>query len=215
MTGLILKDLMMMKKNALYLALVVLFFAGVYGTMSSEYFVSFFFSVMVVSILISTMSYDEFYHWDRYAAILPLSRQQIVGAKYLTALIFFAAGGLYTIAIDMVSLLLRGGSLSGESFLVEALGPLVGMIGAAVTLPCYYRFGAQRSRIAMLAFYGIPSLLLVAVLKLAPELLEGGGGGAHLTFTPAGILTVCAVVTAAALAASFLLSVRILEKKEL
>lgn len=213
MTGLILKDLMMMKKNALYIALVVLFFAGLYGSMGSEYFISFFFSVMVVSILISTMSYDEFYHWDRYAAILPLSRQQIVGAKYLTALIFFAAGGLYTIAIDMVSLLLRGGSLSGESFLVEAMGPLVGMIGAAVTLPCYYRFGAQRSRILMLAFYGIPSLLLVLVAKMAPELLEGGGRGVHVS--PAGILAVCAVVTAAALALSFLLSVRILEKKEL
>ena len=213
MTGLILKDLMMMKKNALYIALVVLFFAGLYGSMGSEYFVSFFFSVMVVSILISTMSYDEFYHWDRYAAILPLSRQQIVGAKYLAALIFFAMGGLYTIAIDMVSLLLRGGSLSGESFLVEAMGPLVGMIGAAVTLPCYYRFGVQRSRILMLAFYGIPSLLLVLVAKMAPELLEGGGGGVHVS--PAGILAVCAVVTAAALALSFLLSVRILEKKEL
>lgn len=212
MTGLVLKDFMLMKKNALYIAVVMLFFAGIYGSMGGDSFVSFFVSVMVVSILISTMSYDEFYHWERYAAVLPLSRRQIVGAKYLTALLFFAIGGLYTMAIDGASLLLRGGSLSGEALLVMVLAPLTGMVGAAVTLPFYYRFGAQRSRTAMLVFYGVPSLLLVVVARFAPGLLKGG---LEVSLTPGRLLAGCALFTAAALGISFLLSVRILEKKEI
>ncbi len=211
MTGLVLKDFMLMKKNALYIAVVMLFFAGIYGSMGGDSFVSFFVSVMVVSILISTMSYDEFYHWERYAAVLPLSRRQIVGAKYLTALLFFAIGGLYTMAIDGASLLLRGGSLSGEALLVMVLAPLTGMVGAAGTLPFYYRFGA-RSRTAMLVFYGVPSLLLVVVARFAPGLLKGG---LEVSLTLGGFLAGCALFTAVALGLSFLLSVRILEKKEI
>lgn len=212
MTGLVLKDFMLMKKNALYIAVVILFFAGIYGSMGGDSFVSFFVSVMVVSILISTMSYDEFYHWDRYAAILPLSRRRIVGAKYLTALLLFGMGGLISLGISVAVQLFQGRGFFMDDLALVAIGPLVGMLGAAVILPCYYRFGAQKSRFVMLAFYGIPSILLVLALKFAPESLNNVP---EIEITPAGIALAGAALTAAAMAVSFLVSVRILERKEL
>ena len=212
MTGLVLKDFMLMKKNALYIAVVMLFFAGIYGSMGSDSFVSFFVSVMVVSILISTMSYDEFYHWDRYVATLPLTRRQIVGAKYLSAMLFFAAGAGASLMVGLTVPTLHGSFLTLEDACVIALAPMMGLVGAAVVIPCYYRFGAQQSRMVMLVLYGIPSLVLVVVMRFAPQLLEG-----VMVIWPgmAQLLVGVVGVTAVVMVLSFFLSVRILERKEL
>ena len=99
-----------------------------------------------------------------------------------------------------------------DDLALVAIGPLVGMLGAAVILPCYYRFGAQKSRFVMLAFYGIPSILLVLALKFAPESLNNVP---EIEITPAGIALAGVALTAAAMVVSFLVSVRILERKEL
>ena len=145
-------------------------------------------------------------------AYLPLSRRRIVGAKYLTALLFFGMGGLISLGISVAVQLFQGRGFFMDDLVQTAIGPLVGMLGAAVILPCYYRFGAQKSRFVMMAFYGIPSILLVLALKFAPESLNNVP---EIEITPAGIALAGAALTAAAMAVSFLVSVRILERKEL
>lgn len=212
MTGLILKDLYVIKKTITYMIFIIFIFVGVYTTIGNEYFVSFFVSIMTVSVLISSMSYDEFYHWDRYAAVLPLSKQKIVGAKYLTALLLYAGGTLFTIVVQVAVYTLRGFSFAGEDILFMSIAPLVGLIGTSVVLPCCYRFGIQQSRLIMMALYGIPSLLLVLTLKFFPELfVEGVIANFSLPAFALGLLA----LTVLALGISFLVTVRIMEKKEL
>lgn len=211
MTGLILKDLLMLKKTLLYMAVITLVFSGVYTSMDNDYFVIGYLSILVVSIVSSSVSYDEFYHWDRYAAILPLSRRRIVGSKYLTALLLFAMGTAFGLALMGGATALRGGRLSLENLLFVFLTPMVGLVGVAVMLPVCYRFGAQQGRIVIFVLYGVPSVLLVLALKLAPELFQR-----EWPQISEGVLAAGGwLFTAAALAVSFLLSVRILEKKEL
>ena len=135
MTGLILKDFFTLKKTLIYMVVVILLFNGIYTTAGNSHFSDFFISVMVVSILISTMSYDEYYHWDRYAAILPVSRRQIVGAKYITAFLLFAAGSLLSLALTVGITFFQGRRYSLEDLVIFAWSILVGMIGAAVVLP--------------------------------------------------------------------------------
>ena len=212
MTGLILKDFYTMKKNLIYLVVMILLFSSIYTFGGDSHFADFFISIMVISILISTMSYDEFYHWDRYAAILPLSRRQMVGAKYLTALALSGLGALLSLAIAVTVQFFQGAAYTLEDLAVSAAAPLVGMLGASVILPCYYRFGAQKSRFVMMAFYGIPGILLVLVLKFAPGLMNIDS---NIDIPPVPFLLGGIAITAAALAVSFLASVRILERKEL
>ena len=212
MTGLILKDFYTMKRTLIYLVVVVMIFTGIYSGMGDSHFSDFFLSIMVVSILISTMSYDEFYHWDRYAAILPLSRRQIVGAKYIAALFLFGLGGLFSLGVTAAVRLFQGAGYSLDDLSQSAIALLTGMIGAAVVLPCYYRFGAQKSRFVMMGFYGIPALLLVASLKFTPGFWNNVS---KVEFTPAVIVLAALVLAAAAMAVSFLVSVQIMERKEL
>ena len=214
MKGLILKDFLMIKKTVLYMAVIVALFGGVYTSLDSNYFLSFFLSIMMVSITISTMSYDEFYHWDRYAASLPLSRRQIVLAKFLTCYILFLAGTLFAGWLQLAVMYLKGLPFDGEVIAVMSIGPATGLIGSAVVLPCNYKFGTQKARVAMLVCYGFPSLMLVLVLRFMPELLTGAGDSmAHLTLW--GIVGIVYGVMAVLQIISFLLSVRIVERKEL
>lgn len=212
MTGLILKDFLLVKKTLIYLIVVILFFGGIYSAVDNSYFMSFFISIMMISVVISTMSYDEFYHWDRYVATLPLTRRQIVGAKYLSAMLFFAAGAGASLMVGLTVPTLHGSFLTLEDACVIALAPMMGLVGVAVVIPCYYRFGAQQSRMVMLVLYGIPSLILVVVMRFAPQLLEG-----VMVIWPgmAQLLVGVVGVTAVVMVLSFYLSVRILEGKEL
>ena len=81
-----------------------------------------------------------------------------------------------------------------------------------MVIPCYYRFGAQQSRMVMLVLYGIPSLVLVVVMRFAPQLLEG-----VMVIWPgmAQLLVGVVGVTAVVMVLSFFLAERILERKEL
>lgn len=211
MTGLILKDFLTIKKTLIYMIVILLLFGGVYSSLDNSYFVAFFVSILMVSIIISTMSYDEFYHWDRYAATLPLSRQQIVGAKYISALLLFALGTGIALMVGVTVPTLHSRFVEPADIAIICCAPMVGMVGTAVVIPCYYRFGVQESRIVMMALYGVPSLLLVVVLKIAPELFENV---TRIHIHPAALVAGIVAVVLAALAVSFLVSVRIVERKE-
>ncbi len=212
MTGLILKDFYTMKKTLIYLGVVILGFTAFYTGLGDSHFSDFFISIMVVSIITSTLSYDEYYRWDRYAAILPVSRRQMVGAKYLLTLVLFGVGGVLSLGLTVAITSLQGRGYGPEDFAISGAALLVGLIGASVVIPCCYRYGAQKSRFVMVAFYGIPALILVAGLKFAPGLMDQV---TKVQIGPVEFALGALAVTAAVLAGSFLLSVRIMERKEL
>lgn len=214
MKGLVLKDLLLTKKTIIYMLVIAGLFGGVYASMDSNYFLAFFSSIMMVSILLSTLSYDEFYHWDRYALTLPISRRRFVVAKYLTSYILFFVGTLFAVWIQLAVMYLKGQPFDWEIVGVMSIGPATGLIGTSIVLPCSYKFGMQKARFAMLVCYGVPSLLLVLVMKMMPHLLEGVGESL-IRLTLWGLVGIIYGVMAVMQVVSFLLSVRIMERKEL
>jgi len=211
MIGLILKDLFVIRKTLLYMVVVTALFGGIYTSMDSSYFLAFFLSIMMVSVIISTVSYDEFYHWDRYAVTLPFSRRQLVAAKYLFTYAMFFLGTMVAVWFQAAASYLRSQPVTGEMLFGMAMGPAVGLLGMAVVLPCSYRFGVQRSRIIMLVLYGVPCLLLVMALKFLPELFQTE---VQVSLSNGQLTALIAVVTVVLQAVSFLVSARIMEKKE-
>ena len=88
MTGLVLKDFLMMRKTLkTYVLFFVLYFgmsiAGIFPISVTTSMVT-----MIIAVLpISTFSFDEMAKWDRYAVSLPLGRREVVGARYLFILL--------------------------------------------------------------------------------------------------------------------------------
>ena len=201
-----------MKKTLLYVVGVMVVFGVIYSGTSGVSVVAVMAAMMVVSIISSTISYDEFYHWDRYAATLPISRRRIITAKYLLMLLLIAAGVVLSLVVSAAMSLFSG----SEAFSVEILAAMgsalaVGVLGAAVIIPLYYKFGVQRCRFALVAIYGLPTLLVVLALRLMPT----PPTAEQLESFVMGALVAAPFLCIGALVLSYFITVRIYEKKEL
>ena len=207
MSGLILKDLLYLRKGALSLLLI----GGFYCVMAavgawSVSILGSFLAVLITMLPFNCFSYDNSAKWDVYALTLPVSRNGIVVARYLTVLVLTAAGAALALLAGAAAALF-GRMEDWQTYLVTCIVVLaIGILINAVMLPLLYKFGAERARII---FYGVLAGV-VAVGILAARLLGGAafldspdlGSSALLTAVPLAAIGGGAVL----LALSFLLS---------
>ena len=87
MKGLLRKDLYMMKNTFGTLAAFMLVYAviGYYGANASM--LSAILAIIIMMLPANSISYDEFYHWDRYVLTMPVSRRMVVRSKYVLCLL--------------------------------------------------------------------------------------------------------------------------------
>ena len=126
--------------------------------------------------------------------------------------ILFFIGAVFAAWLQLGAMYFRGESFTVDTVATMAIAPAIGLIGTAVVLPCSYRFGVQKSRLAMLVFYGVPSLLLVLALRFMPDAfarLE------QVQMMPWQMVVGLYAVTAVLQGVSMLISVRVMEGKEL
>lgn len=82
MNGLLYKDLLNLSPTMKYLAFMALIFCVVFIPMGSElpvYIILIMFGAMLPT---TAISFDTAARWDKYAASLPLTRREIVTARY-------------------------------------------------------------------------------------------------------------------------------------
>ncbi len=162
MTGLILKDLLNLKKQAkVYLILVIFYF--VYGAVfeSSSMFSSMM-TMIAVMIPLTAMSYDERSKWDRYALTMPISRKVIVASRYLLGMIFIAAAFVLSILVNMVF----SKMYSIESILISLASLSAGITVMSVIFPLLFKYGVEKGRILMMLVLFTPIAILMMVSKL-------------------------------------------------
>ena len=150
MLGFIKKDLLVMKNNLKYFLLMILVFAFFSRESNIIYFIPIFISIM---IFITTFSYDDYNKWNTYAITLPLSREKIVLAKYLTSLLLMVGTVLITFLLSFVI------DTINHSFDFDEVFPMIfGGLFALVLLqsfmyPLIYKFGTEKGRIGL--FVGV------------------------------------------------------------
>ena len=170
MTGLILKDFLILRKTLrtylLFLAVyVVLAFSGVW----SPEFVSGFVMVMIAVLPMNVFAYDKQAKWDTYGLALPVGRTKTVAARYLCVLILCLA----TVVLECVfgAVLFAAGKLEdvGEYFFSGAVCGLMAALVNAILLPFLYKFGPERARIVLIGVVGIIFAALAAVFVVIPK----------------------------------------------
>ena len=217
MTGLIWKDILVMQKN---LRFYVLFLAAYFGLavvgVFEITFVTTFSTVMLLMIPISSFSFDEAARWDRFARALPLGPRIIVGARYLFVVLILLGVSLFSI---LCALLFAGLGL-GDVSLIENTAAVMGSMGAGlllvdVMLPLCYKLGAERARPYLFAVFLIPFVVVFLLLHFGSEL------GLDLSFlnqlpelTALGLVGLFPLAALAGLGLSFLISCRIMDRKE-
>ena len=215
MTGLMIKDFLVMRKNLKsYLMIMVLYAVLAYLDVLNYSFIITFIQVMLMVLPISAFAYDEQSKWDRYAMSLPLGRGRVVGARYLFVLALSlgtaAAGLLGTLLLHLVQ---QADWM--EMLVTLSLSTTIGLLIPAILLPLCYKLGAERARPYLYAVIFIPTILIVLLAKA--DLLDFSALNALEDLPPTVLLGGVSLLPLAGVALlflSYLISCRVAAGKE-
>ncbi len=204
MKGLLKKDLYMILKYGRTLLVMSVLFLGM-SVVAEENFFFIVYPVLLGGVLpVTLLSYDERFGWNRYCDALPITRRQVVDERYLMSLLSFLALYVLTLLVQALVLLPKG---RGEDLLeLAGLLPCLGLVAPALMLPITLRWGVEKGRIL---YYFIIGVIVAAGLVFSSDFI--GPGKAIGRWGTAAVLLVSVVF----FAASWLLSVKLYEKREL
>lgn len=129
--------------------------------------------MLVMYALIMTMSFyqlDEKTGWDKFVVATPASRRLIMASKYLFLVLMMLVVLIFGYALGAVVAIIQG-----ESDWPMALAAVCGVMMLmylfihSLTAPIAYKFGAEKSRLIMMAVFAVP---YVAGIYLAGRLTE-------------------------------------------
>ena len=206
MTGLILKDFLILRKTLrTYLLFIAVYLALAGSGVWKPEFVAGFVMVMIAVLPMNVFSYDKQAKWDTYGLALPVGRTKTVAARYLCVLILCLSTVVLECAFGVV--MFAAGKLEdvGEYLVTGAVCGLLAVLVNAIMLPFLYKFGPDRARIVMIGVMGVVAAM-VALFLVGP--LEGAAWFESLDVpSPA---QVAAIPVIAALAGLVLLGVSFL-----
>lgn len=206
MKGLLLKDIMAMKKQCKIMFLVIIIYAF-YSVMSKNAsMVSGMIALFCAMMPITLMAYDEQSKWDRYALSLPLSRNSIVLGKYILGIGLVVLSMLLIIPINIAMI-----RYSNEMGLKEALLIVYVIFGIAICfvslmLPIFYKFGIEKGRLLLFVVFFIPVMLAYMFAKSGIKMPS------EKTLEMVGYLS--PLVLIAMVIVSLMISINIYRKKE-
>ena len=204
MKGLLRKDFYLLWNYCRLMPLFLLafiVFSAFFPDGQSPFFI--FYPCILSSVLpANLLSYDDTEHWLTYCDTLPVTRRQYVFGKYIISLI--CGGTIFLLsAVAAVIRLSRSGAFNPADLAGQlAVLATVCLVSSALVMPPIFKFGVQKGRFVYIAVIGF-SCGLSAILD-TPEL-----SGISL---PIGLLPILAAVI---FAASWLLSIRFYEKREI
>ena len=167
MGGLIYKDFCLIKTTGKLLLLMIAVF-GITGIAQGQ--ASFFTSMITMMMLIlpiNCFSYDQMAGWDVFAASSSISRKKTVAARYIVILLMAAISLALSTLFGWCTSLLHPEISLMENVISAVSALTVGLIMVGVMLPIVYKFGVEKSRIAMMLIFLIPFAAILLLGQLA------------------------------------------------
>ena len=214
MNGLLYKDLLNLTPTLKYVAFMALIFCVVFIPLGNELPV-YIILIMFGALLPTTaISFDTAARWDKYAVSLPVTRREIVAARYQLMVGGICVAGIISLIIAVAMMIL----MPGEGIFLPYFSPLMlmvlfvacGLLLGSIALPLTLKFGVEKMRYIIMVIALTPVVVIFGMSFFAD--LSG--------ITPTDpvlmpvIIGVLLAVTALFVYVSFWLSVRIYAKKE-
>ena len=221
MTGLILKDYLVMQKTLRYYLLLMAIYSLLVFTGAFTYSIISGFTVMLGAVApMSAFAYDEQAKWDKFAAATPVGRRGVVKARYLYTLILLLGGGVLSTLVSMAVVNFGKAEVEAwwEPIVVVTVVLLVGVALNAAILPVLFKFGAEKSRVISLIIF----VTVFGGMALLAMVTDSSGqnplrnlGDALAALPPALLIAAPVAVIFALFWLSYRVSVGIYQKKEL
>lgn len=216
MVGLILKDFINLRKNVKVMATFIIIYGAMsYASQDSSFFGTVF-TILCTIMTLNLYAFDENAKWDGYALTMPVSRDNMVQAKYLMMLLLTAIG----IALGIFFTLLLyytagvGNPLSGAKSCIIGAG--VAILFYCICIPLITKLGVEKAKFMLIAIYMVPFTAVILLGKAA----ESGSFTVPRDLITLGkylwnnIYLVMTGVLAVALGISYTISINIYRKKE-
>ena len=216
MKGLFVKDLKLMSGQKKFVFLVFLIACMLMAT-NSVTFVGNYLMIFCSVLVISTISYDEFDNGNAFLFTLPISRKEYVREKYIFGF------GVCMVVCFITTLVIVG----YQSVVVEDYNWVEGIISSvsgifvsafllSFMIPLQLKFGSEKGRLVLVGISGIVGVICFVAVGITKKFdtdideLSHWLDAIHPGVVAAGFVVVVLVM----IVISYLISVKVMEKKE-
>ena len=215
--GLILKDFMNIKSyKSTIVFFILIFMVTGFSNGTALSFLPVSMIVCFGMMAISSFSYDHLANSECYLLTFPLTRKDLVKARYFYALLMLGIGALLGNVFILLFEIVQGNSWDMMAdCLLSSFGSVLAMMGLqSFQIPIMYKFGAEKARLIQMVFVIVGMFALSGMMTffstISPTLME------HLSHTLSQYgLAIIAVFVIVFYVVSYRISVQILAKKEI
>jgi len=217
MKGLLIKDLKLMKNNAMFLLMIIFISIACAAGMKNPFFALGYATALISIVSVNTIAYDEYDNGMPHLFSLPFSRKTYVKEKYVFAVLISVVGITIATMISVgVSLFLDEHYGRKDWLGILSLSLFCVVLIQGIVIPVRMKFDSEKHKMAMLIVFGA----MAAVVGGAFAIAEACGIDLDAFFD--GLLITKAWHTFAVviflggilLLISYKLSVRFMEKRE-
>ena len=210
MKGLLLKDLYVAAGACWPYLMVLIFFGAIVALGGASPFIILIGAYLMSMASMTVLSIDERAKWHIYADAMPVTRVQIVAAKYILTLILAALSAAVIALAGFIRAvnpaLADEGCTFGETASALCVLPLIVAL-ASVCMPFIFRLGFEKGRIAFMIFAAFAGMGCGIISSLS-------GDDFPVINIPANITLIIIAVSAAVFAASWAASTLLYKTRE-
>lgn len=217
MKGLFMKDMGLLKGQKQFFAVVLVMMVMFMTAYTNFTFVIVYITMMVGVLTLTTISYDDFENGMGYLLTLPVSRREYVGEKYLFSIVTtLPALAAVSVLSYVVSVIREIDFPVGEWLVSVVISFLMVTVVLSILIPLQLKFGADKSRVAMMIVWGIGIMAVYLGMKICDAFDIDWGlaldwlAKLRPVAALAGIIAICGIF----MVISYLCSLRLIEKRE-
>ena len=167
MKGLIIKDILNLRNYMKQLILVFVFFIAYGIFLKNGVFVGSMITLMLSMQVITTMSYDEYAKWDKYALTMNINRKDIVLSKYVFFIMSIIIGIVVGIISSSLINIISDSNVGIDEILVTSIMvPCIFAILFSIIIPIVFKTGVEKARVVMMAIFFTPTILVFILIMV-------------------------------------------------
>lgn len=168
MIGLIIKDLLNLKKQCKILLLIIAVYMIVGFTSGDMSMFMAMISLLIVMLPITALAYDERAKFEKYALTMPISRNDLVKSKYYLGLIMAMIALILQFIINIIGYYTVGTEISRDSIFFTVILFGVSLLFMSIMLPFNFKFGVEKGRYFIIIVALVPTFIVFLSKKLFP-----------------------------------------------
>ena len=170
MTGLILKDLLNLRKYMKQLGLILILYIFLSINFKSPNYIIFMMILLTSMMIVTSMAYDESTKWDKYALTMPITKEDLVKSKYALLVLLALSGSIISIIFGFIISKFIGVTNYKELLLTSGGVALASLFLFSILLPIIFKLGTEKARIFMMLIFAIPAILVTGLSSFLKDL---------------------------------------------